>query len=89
MKLATQYTKQFKKDFELCIKHGYNMQLIKDVMVVLEEGESLPLKNKDHPLQGNYLNYRECHIQSDWLLIYQTNTETIVFVRTGTHSELF
>ena len=89
MKKAVYYTSQFKKDFKLCMKRGYDTQLIKNVMTDLENGEQLPLQNKDHALTGGYTGYRECHVQPDWLLVYQTNEETVVFDRTGTHSDLF
>jgi len=58
------YTTQFKKDFKLCIKRGYNMQQIKSIMKLLESGKQLPEKNKDHNLTGNYFKCRECHMQS-------------------------
>ncbi len=50
---------------------------------------ALPEKNKDHNLTGNYVSCRECHIQSDWLLIYQLFDNDIILIRTGTHSDLF
>jgi len=53
------YTTQFKKDFKLCIKRGYNMQQIKSIMKLLETSKELPVKNKDHNLTSNYLNCRE------------------------------
>lgn len=89
MKLSVYYTNLFKKDFKLCVKRGYNMPRLKKVMICLEDGKPLPPGNKDHPLTGIYTGYYECHIQPDWLLIYQKDSETIVFDRTGTHSDLF
>ena len=89
MNKNVRYTTQFKKDFKLYIKRGYNMQQIKSIMKLLESGKRLPEKNKDHNLTGNYVNYRECHIQSDWLLIYQLFDNDIILIRTGTHSDLF
>jgi len=83
------YTTQFRKDFKLCIKRGYNIQQIKSIMKLLEAGKELPAINKDHSLTGNYLNCRECHVQSDWLLIYQLFDSDIIFIRTGSHSDLF
>jgi len=83
------YTTQFKKDFKLCIKRGYNMQQIKSIMKLLESGKQLSEKNKEHNLTGNYVKCRECRIQSDWLLIYQLFDNDIIFIRTGTHSDLF
>jgi mRNA interferase YafQ len=43
----------------------------------------------DHPLKGDWINHRECHIGGDFLLIYQLAVNEVVFVRAGTHSELF
>ena len=58
---------------------------------LLAKGKSLPEKNKDHTLIGNYVGCRECHITPDWLLIYEiSNDELILYLtRTGTHSDLF
>ena len=89
MSKNVRYTAQFKKDFKLCIRRGYNMQQIKSIMKLLESGKQLSEKNKDHNLTGNYVYCRECHIQSDWLLIYQLFDNDIIFIRTGTHSNLF
>jgi len=89
MNKNVRYATQFKKDFKLCIKRGYNMQQIKSIMKLLESGKQLPDKNKDHNLTGNYFKCRECHIQSDWLLIYQLFDNNIIFIRTGTHSDVF
>ncbi len=83
------YTTQFKKDFKLCIKRRYNMQQIKYIIKLLESCKRLPGKNKDHNLTDNYVSCRECHIQSDWLLIYQLFDNDIILIRTGTHSDLF
>lgn len=83
------YTTQFKKDFKLCIKRGYNIGQIKYIMKLLESNKKLSEKNKDHNLTGNYVNCRVCQIQSDWLLIYQLFNNDIIFIRTGTHSDLF
>jgi len=49
----------------------------------------LDFKHRDHPLIGNYKGFRECHIESDWLLVYKVTDEEIIFVRTGTHADLF
>jgi mRNA interferase YafQ len=65
------------------------MQQIKSIMKLLESGTQLPEKNKDHNLTGNYGSCRECHIGSDWLLIYQLFDNDIIFIRTETHSDLF
>ena len=59
-------------------------------MQLLLNEEKLPPKNRDHSLTGNYTDRRECHIEPDWLLIYKLDSDdTIIFERTGTHSDLF
>jgi mRNA interferase YafQ len=71
------------------------MKELKVVMQLLIENKApLPAEYNDHPLQGDWKDHRDCHIRGDWLLIYrihteQDRTETIVFVRTGTHADLF
>ncbi len=87
--LQVSFTGQFKKDFKLCKKRGYNMDLLQSVINVLAIPEALPEKNKDHNLTGNYVNKRECHILPDWLLVYRVEGGELVLYRTGTHSDLF
>lgn len=81
--------KSFKKDVELAKKRGKNLNKLKTIMQDLIEEKTLPHKNRDHPLIGNYMGRRECHIEPDWLLIYKLEPSTIIFERTGTHSDLF
>lgn len=84
---------KFKKDFKLCIKRGLNPEAFKEVLVFLQNGETIPEKYRDHPLQPSkeYKNCRELHIEPDWLLIYKYSNEFVILylVRTGTHSDLF
>lgn len=84
-------TGKFKKDLKTIIKRGYNIKLLDEVVTKLSNGEELPSKYKDHPLIGNFIGKRECHITPDWLLIYEIDgDELILFLtRTGTHSDLF
>lgn len=72
-------------------KRGYGVELIKEVVTKLANGEELPERNHDHALMGNYKGCRECHIKPDWLLIYQIVDEELILylTRTGTHSDLF
>ena len=69
----------------------YDISLLDAVVTTLQKGESLPAKNKDHALTGNYTGCRECHIQLDWLLIYEISDKELILylTRTGTHSDLF
>lgn len=67
------------------------MSLLTDTIKMLAAGETLPKRYKDHPLKGDYIGCRECHITPDWLLIYEISQgELILYLtRTGTHSDLF
>lgn len=84
-------TRNFEKDLKRCKKRGYNMSLLYDVLNMLKNNGSLPRIYKPHKLSGDYEGLWECHITSDWLLIWQQNeTELIlIFTDTGTHSDLF
>ena len=72
-----------------CKKRNYKLDLLKDIIGMLRIPEPLPPKNRDHSLIGNYAGYRECHIQPDWLLIYQQSETELLLYRTGTHADLF
>ena len=79
----------FRKDRRRCIKRGYDMGLLAAVVNTLLVPAPLPEENRDHPLTGNWVGIRECHIQPDWLLTYRIDGESLYLVRTGTHSDLF
>lgn len=87
--LEVSFTKQFKRDYKLCAKRGYNMFLLQDIIHTLSIPARLSEKNKDHDLKGTYTGKRECHILPDWLLIYKVIGKQLVLYRTGTHSDLF
>jgi len=91
MKYQIEMSTRFKKDYKLAQKRGYNMNLLKDVIDILANGEQLPEKYLDYSLSGDYRGSRECHIEPDWLLIYRIEKDLLVLglTRTGTHSDLF
>lgn len=91
LKYTVKNTAKFKKDLKLVIKRGYKIELLKEIVYKLANGEELPPVNRDHELSGNWVGYRECHIQPDWLLIYYIENDVLVLTlaRTGTHSDLF
>ena len=78
-------------DTSLARKRNLNIELLDEIIRKLARGEELPKENRDHALSGNWLGYRECHIQSDWLLIYRVEEGVLILTltRTGTHSDLF
>ena len=84
-------SKRFEKDMKRCQKRGYNMQLIKDAILLLAETGTLPSEYKPHLLHGDRKGQWECHIQPDWLLIWEQHDLELILVmlNTGTHSDLF
>lgn len=83
------FTKTFKKDLKRQKKRGKPRAEIETVIhTILADGDA-PLKCQPHNLSGNWDGFRECHIQSDWLLIYTVDENVAIFYRTGTHSDLF
>ncbi len=91
MVYTVRISNQFKKDFRRCIKRGLNMKLITDAMDLLAATGTLPMMYRPHKLVGQKQETWECHIEPDWLMTWQQNdTElTLLFLQTGTHSDLF
>ena len=84
-------TNQFKKDLKRVKKRGKDLSLLKEVLQLLREEQILEEKYRDHALTGDYIGFRECHVQPDWLLVYRYDNDVLVLTlsRTGTHSDLF
>ena len=91
MKYKVVTPKRFKKDLLRCQKRGLNMQLIHDAILLLQETGSLPMKYRPHKIRGDMRGIWECHIQPDWLMTWEQNDNqlTLLFLQTGTHSDLF
>ena len=87
--LDVRYSTKFKKDFKTCLKRNCKMALLQQAIDILRIPDTLPAKNRDHSLSGNYSDFRECHIEPDWLLIYKQEGNELLLYRTGTHSDLF
>ena len=83
------YTRQFERDIKRMKRRGKNPEKLKIIIRSLISEEALDPIHREHKLIGNRQGRRECHIESDWLLIYKTEIDRIVFERTGTHSDLF
>lgn len=83
------YTQQFAKDLERSRRRGKNFDKLKIIIRSLLAGEPLDPIHRDHRLVGNFIGRRECHIESDWLLIYRVAGDRMHFERMGTHSDLF
>ncbi len=91
-------TSEFKRQLKLAKKRGKDLQKLVNIIEKLQNDEVLPEHNKDHNLVGNFVDFRECHIEPDWLLIYKKDIikdennqeiEVLKLELTGTHSDLF
>ncbi len=87
--LTPVFTTQFEKDVRRMQKRGKNIERLKMIIRSLAAGEPLDPMHRDHRLVGNWKGRRDCHIESDWLLIYKLDEKRVIFERTGTHSDLF
>jgi mRNA interferase YafQ len=87
--LTPVYTRQFEKDIKRMQKRGKNLEKLKSIIRSLVEEEPLDALHRDHKLIGSWQGRRECHIESDWLLVYKSEEKRIIFERSGTHSDLF
>ncbi len=80
---------RFRKDLKRVTRRGYNLSHLFAILTLLVNDEPLPSSANPHPLRGDYIGYLECHIQSDWLLVYKVTDDEVVLARTGTHADLF
>lgn len=84
------YSKQYLRDLRRMIKRGKRLQKLFDVINLLKTGTPLPPQYRDHPLNGEWEGYRDCHIEPDWILIYKIDMGQLILAltRTGSHSDL-
>jgi mRNA interferase YafQ len=85
------YTKLFKKETKLMKKRGLDTGLLREVMDMIINEQPLPPERRNHPLHGEWEGSFDCHIQGDWVLIYEPDriANKVIFHRTGSHSDLF
>lgn len=88
------FTKQFRRDHAKIRRSGKKIQKLEVVLDMLIDGLPLPPKYNDHAVRGELRHLRDCHIEGDWLLLYEIQeskdgTETIIFHATDTHENLF
>lgn len=90
-KYEIRFTNRFKKDIKLAKKQGKDLDKLFDIIEKLAQGETLEAKYRDHSLIGDYKGTRKCHIEPDWLMIYEIFEDILVLSlqRTGSHSDLF
>ncbi len=91
MKYSVDTTRQFDKALKKCIKRGLDMAKFKEVLTILTSTGKLPPKYRPHKLSGQFAKAWECHIEPDWILIWEQtdNRLSLLRINTGTHSDLF
>lgn len=87
--MKIKYTSQFKKDYKKVQKQNKDIKKLQVIIENLQAKQKLDEKLVDHSLSGEWKKYRECHIASDWLLIYKIEDDFLVLARTGSHADLF
>ena len=82
-------TAQFEKSIKRAKKRGFDLSKMRDVILILGQGNLEERHYLDHPLKGKYEGLRECHVSPDWLLIYHSTDEEVTLINSGTHADLF
>ncbi|MDP3898459.1 MAG: type II toxin-antitoxin system YafQ family toxin [Mesorhizobium sp.] len=80
---------RFKRDVKRLEKRGNDMAKLRTVLRLLINEEPLPVQYRDHALRGDWVGFRDLHVESDWVLLYRIQGEELQLARTGTHSDLF
>jgi mRNA interferase YafQ len=85
------YPKSFRKQYKLMKKRGMAADKLLEIMNMIIREKPLPSERRNHPLHGEWEGAFDCHIQGDWVLIYEIDTaaRTVTFHRTGSHSDLY
>jgi len=90
MKYFIKQTTRFKKSLKKMLKRGKEYAKLRAVVEMLARGETLPPQYKDHALVGDLIGLRDCHIENDWVLLYEIKDNVLILslADTGTHSDL-
>ena len=78
----------FIRDLKKMKKRGKDLSKLKILSDILALNINVPEKYKKHKLLGNYKGHWECHIEPDWVLIYKKTDDILIFMYTGSHSDL-
>ena len=82
-------TSQFRRDVKRRIRKGKNTEKLVRIIELLLSEKPLPIKYRDHPLRGKWVERKDCHVEPDWILIYRHSEDELLLERTGSHSDLF
>jgi len=89
--LKPELSNQFKRDYDLLIRRGYDITRLDDVVLTLLKQTPLESRHRDHLLKGKWRGYRGCHIADDWVLVYKVDGGRLILMlsRTGTHVDVY
>jgi mRNA interferase YafQ len=87
--LPTIPTTRFERDVKRMGKRSKSLPKMYEIIESLARNRALPSRCQDHALTGNLRGWRECHIESDWFLIYKREGGKLILGRTGSHATLF
>lgn len=87
--LKISFRTKFKKELSRQLERGKEEKKFLDIAKKLVHQEPIDKKHRNHKLVGNFKGRWECHIEPDWLIVYQITDYEIIFERTGSHSDLF
>ncbi len=85
----SEFTGAFRRDIKVAMKRKKDMKKLEILMQLIIDENPIPEKYKTHPLKGDYTDFTDSHIEPDWILIYRIENDRVLFVRTGSHSDLF
>ena len=89
--LEIEFTNRMKRDAKLMKKRGKDMSKLTDTLKLLTSRAPMPKRYRDHQLSGDLKDFRECHIEPNWLLLYRIFEDRLILSAsgTGTHADLF
>ena len=89
--LEIEFTNKMKRDVKLMQRRGKDLIKLTTTLTLLASRTAMPKSYQDHQLSGNLKDFRECHIEPDWLLLYQISENKLILTASGTgkHLDLF
>ena len=80
---------RYRRDERRVRRRGNNVSRLDSVIEKLLVGEPLEPSHRAHQLSGNWYPLWECHIEYDWLLVWEDDGNAITLRYTGTHDDIF
>ena len=82
-------TTAYRRDLKRQHRRGKDLKKLSVAIERLQKIGELPRSYRAHRLSGDWNNSWECHIEADWLLIYNLTSDEVRLIRTGSHADLF